>query len=70
MRTDSSSIANAEPEAEPEVEVTPEMVEAGMVEYGARWRGLRDADDDVAREMLVAAFTSMLRLQPQPRRQA
>lgn len=46
-----------------EIEVTPEMIEAGMWEYDSRWRGLRDADDDAAREMLTAAFRSMRRFQ-------
>lgn len=50
-------------EAEAEIEITPEMIAAGMEEYGARWRGLRDADDDVAREMLIAAFRAMRRFQ-------
>ena len=47
-----------------EIEITEEMIEAGMTEYGARWRGLRDADDDVARDMLVAAYRAMHRLRP------
>jgi hypothetical protein len=34
-----------------------------MIEYNARWGGLRDADDDVARDMLKAAFLAMSRLQ-------
>ncbi len=42
-----------------EIEVTPEMVEAGMEEYSARWLGLRDADSNVAAEMLRAAFLAM-----------
>jgi hypothetical protein len=45
-----------------EFEVTRPMIEAGMVEYASRWRGLRDADDDVTREMLSAAYRAMLRL--------
>ena len=44
--------------------VTPEMIDAGMREYNARWRGLRDADDDVAREMLIAAFMAMEAVRP------
>jgi hypothetical protein len=47
-----------------EIEVTPDMVEAGMLEYGGRWRGLRDAEDDIAREMLVEAYKAMYRLRP------
>jgi hypothetical protein len=47
-----------------EIEITPKMVEAGMDEYAARWCGLRDADDDVAREMITAAFRAMYRLLP------
>ena len=49
------------PASDDEVEVTPEMIEAGMQEYGGRWLGLRDADDDVAREMLREAFLAMYR---------
>lgn len=44
-----------------EIEVTPEMIEAGMSEYNKRWCGLADADDDVAREMLMAAYLAMRR---------
>jgi hypothetical protein len=44
-----------------EIEVTPEMIEAGMREYSTRWLGLRDANDDIAREMVTALFISMLR---------
>ena len=47
-----------------EIEVTPEMLEAGMHEYDTRWRSLRDADDDVAREMLLEAYRAMFRLRP------
>ncbi|NUJ80970.1 hypothetical protein HUN39_13190 [Methylocystis sp. FS] len=43
-----------------EIEVTPEMIKAGMEEYASRWRGLRDADDAVAEEMLAAAYKSMV----------
>jgi hypothetical protein len=64
MRTSEPGIANAAAELEPKVEITAEMVEAGMREYGARWRGLRDADDDVAREMLRAAYSAMYELRP------
>jgi hypothetical protein len=46
------------------IEITVEMIEAGLVEYGSRWLGLRDADDTVAREMLRAAFIRMYRLRP------
>lgn len=53
-----------------EIEVTPEMIEAGMREYGARWLGLRDADDDIAREMLTAAYRAMFRSQPLSYREA
>jgi hypothetical protein len=41
------------------VEVTPEMIVAGMEEYSARWLGLRDANDAIAEEMLRAAFLAM-----------
>ena len=51
-----------------EVEITPEMIEAGMHEYGVRWCGLVDADDSVAREMLRAAYSAMNRLRPKPSR--
>jgi hypothetical protein len=47
-----------------EIEVTPAMLAAGMEEYGGRWRGLRDADGDLAREMLTAAFRAMMRSRP------
>jgi hypothetical protein len=47
-----------------EIEVTPEMIDAGMLEYDSRWLGLCDADDDIAREMLTAAYKSMYRLMP------
>jgi hypothetical protein len=43
----------------PEIEITPEMIAAGMEEYNIRWRGLCDADDSVAREMLRCAFIAM-----------
>jgi hypothetical protein len=47
--------------AEPggEIEITPGMIEAGMREYSGRWLGLRDADDEVARQMLAAAYKAM-----------
>jgi len=51
-------------DSETEIEVTPEMIEAAMRDYGSRWLGLRDADDAVAREMLEAAYRSMHRLRP------
>lgn len=51
-----------------ELEVTPEIIGAGMEEYSARWLGLRDADDDIVAEMLRAAFLAMYVLRPrQPR---
>lgn len=49
-----------------EIEITPEMIEAGMIEYNRRWCGLADADDDVAREMVRAAYLAMRRLLPSP----
>jgi hypothetical protein len=49
-----------------EIEITPEMIEAGMIEYNRRWCWLADADDDVAREMLRAAYLAMRRLLPSP----
>jgi hypothetical protein len=57
-----TSAEHCERDAEADgIEITPEMIEAGMEEYGSHWTGLRDADDDVAREMLVAAFLAMYR---------
>jgi hypothetical protein len=47
-----------------EIDITPAMIEAGMKEYSSRWCGLRDADDDVAREMLASAYVSMMRAKP------
>jgi hypothetical protein len=47
-----------------EIEVTPEMIDAGMHEYATRWIGLRDADDEIAKEMLEAAYRAMFRLMP------
>jgi hypothetical protein len=47
-----------------EIEITPEMIEAGMEEYATRWIGLRDADDEVASMMLKAAYIAMYRLRP------
>jgi len=44
------------------IEITPQMIEAGMHEYSTRWIGLRDADDEIAKEMLVAAYRAMFRL--------
>lgn len=44
-----------------EIVVTEEMIEAGMKEYSGSWLGLRDADDEVAREMLKDAFLAMYR---------
>jgi hypothetical protein len=43
--------------------VTDRMVEAGMHEYTIRWIGLRDADDEIAREMVVAVYRAMFALQ-------
>lgn len=59
-------------ETSSEIEITPEMIAAGMREYGSRWLGLRAADDDVAKEMLTAAFRVMFLSRPksrQPNRQ-
>jgi hypothetical protein len=58
------SIGAGASEHQIEIEITPEMIEAGMEEYGGRWLGLRDADDDVAREMLRSAYAAMYRLRP------
>ena len=54
------------PETEPteDIRVTPEMIEVGMHEYSTRWIGLRDADDEIAKEMLAAAYRAMFRLMP------
>jgi hypothetical protein len=41
------------------IEITPEMMSAGMHEYSIRWPDLCDADDDAAREMLIAAYRAM-----------
>lgn len=49
---------------EDEIEITEEMIEAGMAEYDGRWCGLHDADDDIAKEMLREAFFAMYRLLP------
>lgn len=49
---------------EDKIEITDEMIEAGMHEYGVRWRGLRDADDDVAREMVRAVYRAMFSCRP------
>ena len=46
------------------IEITPQMIEAGMHEYSTRWIGLRDADDEIAKEMLAAAYRAMFRLRP------
>ena len=58
---DKPRIADAatQPNEHEEIEITQEMIEAGMKEYAGRWPDLRDADDDVAREMLRAAFSAM-----------
>jgi hypothetical protein len=42
-----------------DMEITPEMIAAGMEEYSSRWLGLRDADDAIAADMLRAAFSAM-----------
>ena len=47
-----------------EMKIAAEMIEAGMAEYSAHWLGLRDADDDEAREMLRLAFQEMWRRSP------
>lgn len=47
-----------------EIEVTKEMIEAGMEEYFARWCGLERADREVAREMIREAFLAMMRVLP------
>jgi hypothetical protein len=48
---------------EGEIEITPEMIEAGKREYGIRWGDLRDAVDDVPEEEMVAAvYLAMYRL--------
>ena len=44
-----------------EVEVTPEMVEAGLQEYAMRWLGLRDTEEAVEREMVIAVYGAMQR---------
>jgi hypothetical protein len=49
---------------EHDIEITPEMIEAGMREYSFRWCGLRDADDEVAREMVAEVYRSMYLLRP------
>jgi hypothetical protein len=56
--------AHSDEVATNEIEITSEMVEAGMIEYNRCWCGLADADDDVARGMLTAAYQAMRRLQP------
>ena len=56
LATAATAVVAGAPE---EIKVTREMIEAGMYEYGGRWCGLRDADDDVAGEMLKAAFLAM-----------
>src|SRR6266478_5302857 len=63
---DKGRIANATttPDEHEEIEITPEMIDVGMREYAGRWCGLRDAEDDVAREMLAAAYAAMYRLRP------
>lgn len=45
-----------------EIKVTPEMIEAGMKEYSARWVDLCDADEEAAKEMLIAAYRVMTAL--------
>jgi hypothetical protein len=56
-----SGIANATTELE--IDITAEMLEAGMREYASRWRDMFDPpNDDVAREMLSAAFKAMYHL--------
>ena len=47
-----------------EIKVTQEMIEAGFREYEGRWCALHDADDVAAREMIIAAYIAMRRLQP------
>lgn len=42
-----------------EIDITQAMIEAGMHEYGIRWLGLRNADDDIGREMIIAAYRAM-----------
>jgi len=49
-----------------EIEITPRMIEVGMHEYATRWIGLRDADDEIAKEMLAAAYRAMFRLRATP----
>ena len=51
-----------------EISIISEMVEAGMREYSSRWLGLRDADDEVAKEMVQAVFCAMLRSRRRPDR--
>jgi hypothetical protein len=59
-------IANTttKPDKDEKIEITPEMIKAGMLEYSSRWCGLRDADDDVARVMVAEVSRSMYRLRP------
>lgn len=47
-----------------EIEITPEMMEAGMAAYVGYWIGCRDADDDREREMVQEVFRAMLRARP------
>jgi hypothetical protein len=41
------------------------LFDAGRHEYFCRWLGLRDAEDDVAREMIFAVYRAMYRIRPQ-----
>lgn len=43
-----------------EIEVTPEMIEAGVEEYRGHWLGLRDSDEAIARDMVCDVYRAMV----------
>lgn len=61
------------PKEHGEIEITPEMIEAGMREYACRWGGLggeHAPEEDVELEMIRAVYTAMFRLRPRSSRVA
>jgi hypothetical protein len=56
--------ADREANSTEEIEVTAEMIEAGLHEYGTRWGGLRDTEADVEREMVIEVYKAMYSRRP------
>ena len=47
-----------------EIEITSEMIEAGVDAYGGYFIRLAEGDDEIAREMVCAVFCAMIAAPP------